>query len=177
MKSDNWKRKRRDEAEAHLEDAATDDEFEEEDASNEGLNDVYKALKNMEILGQILRNKYGSLPRAKIEEAIDFVTDAGLRLIKVHTNQDQIKHFETYCIEVLRNKNMAVDDKQKAEKFLRNIIRTMVFLTIGALLYKVVDSIRKPELLEIVESMYQPKDTPRLRLASYYFCATNVGKA
>ena len=162
-------RKRLDEAEADLEDSVTDDKSGEEDASNEGLNDVYKTLKNMEILGQILRNKYGSLPRAKIEEVIDFVTDAGLRLIKVHTNQDSIKRFEAYCIEVLKNKNIADDDKQEAERLLRNIIRTMVFLTIGSLLYKVVDSIRKPELLEIVESIYQPKDTPAYDLLHIFF--------
>ena len=163
------KRKWRDEAEADFEDTVTDDKSEEEDSSNEGLNDVYRALKNMEILGQILRNKYGSLPRAKIEEVIDFVTDAGLRLIKVHTDPDSIKRFEAYCNEVFKNENMKEGDKQRVERSLRKIIRTLVFLTIGSLLYKVVDSILKPELLEIVESMYQPKDTPAYDLLHILF--------
>lgn len=157
-------RQQRDKTEADIEDAVNDGKSEDEN-----LNEMYKALKNMEILGQILRNKYGSLHREKIEEVIDFVTDAGLRLINVSTNRDSILGLEGYLIKVLKNEDIPEDDRQKIEKFLRKQIRTAVFLTIGSLLYKVVVSIRKPELKEIVESMYQPKDTPAHDLLHIFF--------
>ena len=82
----------------------SDDESEGEQIHDDNLNDLYKALKNMEILGQILRNKYGSLPREKIEEVIDFVTDVGLRLINELTNQESILSLESYFVEVLKNR-------------------------------------------------------------------------
>ncbi len=153
-------REQRDETETDLGELTTDDKSKEDSLSEENLNDMYKALKNMEILGQILRNKYGSLPREKIEEVIDFVTDAGLRLINEVTNHDSILSLEGYFVEVLKNVNIPENDKQKIEAFLRKQIRTIVFLIIGSLLAKVVVSIRKPELLEIVETIYQRKDTP-----------------
>ena len=169
-------RQRRDKTEEDIEESTNDGKSEKEDFSDEDLNDIYKALKNMEILGQILRNKYGSLPREKIEEVIDFVTDAGLRLINVGTNRDSILSLEGYLIEALKNKDIPEDDQRKIEKFLRKQIRTIVFLTIGSLLYKVVVSIRKPELKEIVETMYKPKDTPAYDLLHIFFLLETTEK-
>ncbi len=156
-------RKRRDRAEADVRKAETDDELEEDS------NDFYRSLKNMEILGQILRNKYGSLPKDKIEEVVDFVTDAGLRLINVFSNSDNILSLEGYFIEVLNNVNIPEDDRHKIEEFLRKQIRTMAFLIIGSLLKKVVVSIRKSELLETVETLYQRKNTPACDLLHIFF--------
>lgn len=150
-------RERRDRKEADLVDLVTD-ESEEDNSVEEKLNEFYRALKNMEILGQIIKNKYGSLPKDKIEEIIDFVTDAGLRLINVF--RDDIQNLEGYFIERLNNASISEDDKRKIKEFLIKQIRTMVFLIIGSLLEKVVISIRKPELLEIVEKIYQKKNTP-----------------
>ena len=124
------------------------------------MNEIYKSLKNMEILGQILRNKYGSLRRNKIEEAIEFVTDAGLRLITIVTDSNGLQSLESFFIRMIDNANIPDDDKMKIEDFLRKQIRTMVFINMALLLKKVVFSIRKPELLEIVEKMYQEKNTP-----------------
>ena len=157
-------RELRDETEAELGELMSDDESEGEQANDDDLNDLYKALKNMEILGQILRNKYGSLPREKIEEVIDFVTDVGLRLINEVTNHESILSLESYFVEVLKNVDIPENDKQKIERFLRTQIRAMVFILIGSLLEKVVLSIRKPELLEIVETICNRKDTPAYEL-------------
>ena len=42
------------------------DADEGDESDHKGMNEVYRILKNNEILGQILRNKYGSLAKAKI---------------------------------------------------------------------------------------------------------------
>ena len=44
-------------------------------------NEIYRVLKCNQILGQILRNKSGSLKREKIEEIIETIADGGLRLV------------------------------------------------------------------------------------------------
>ena len=159
-------REQRDRKEANLVDLVTD-ESEQDNSVEEKLNEFYRALKNMEILGQIIKNKYGSLPKDKIEEIIDFVTDAGLRLINVF--RDDIQNLEGYFIERLNNASISEDDKRKIKEFLMKQIRTMVFLVIGSLLKKVAVSIRKPELLQIVETMYQRKDTPAHDLLHIFF--------
>ena len=137
----------------------TNDEYEEDKLIEEDINEIYKSLKNMEILGQILRNKYGSLHRDKIEEAIEFIIDSGLRLISIATNSDGLHSLEEFFIRMIDNANIPDDDKMKIEDFLRKQIRTMVFINMALLLKKIVISIRKPELLEIVEKMYQKKNT------------------
>ncbi|MCE2464323.1 MAG: hypothetical protein J4F46_10565, partial [Dehalococcoidia bacterium] len=45
------------------------------------VNGCYRILKNNEIMGQILRSKYGTITRDKIEEIIKIVADGGLRLV------------------------------------------------------------------------------------------------
>ena len=162
-------RELRDETDAESGDPLTVDGPDEGDLLHKDLYDFNKALKNMEILGQILRNKYGSLPRRKIEEIIEFVTDAGLRLIGTFTDQDSIMGIEGFFVEVLKNADISEDDKQKIERFLRRNIRTLVFIIIGSLLTRIVMSIRKPELLETVESLYQEKDTPAFDLLYAFF--------
>ena len=156
----------RDRKEADLVDLVTD-ESEEDNSVEEKLNEFYRVLKNMKILGQIIKNKYGSLPKDDIEKIIDLVTDVGLRLINVF--RDNIQSLEGYFIEMLNNASIPEDDKQKIEEFLGKQIRTMVFLIIGSLLERVVVSIRKPELLQIVETMYQRKDTPAYDLLHIFF--------
>ena len=162
-------RQRRDKTEEDSEDIVVDDKSEEDNQFEEDLHNFYRALKNMEILGQILRNKYGSLPRERIEQVIEFVADAGLRLIKVVTNRENIQSLEGYFIEVLKNEDIPEDNKREIENFLRKQIRTLVFLIIGSLLKKVVISIRKPELLEVVETMVRRKNTPAYDLLYSFF--------
>ena len=53
--------------------------------------------KNNEIMGQILRNKYGSITKQKIEEIIDIVADGGLRLVNfVLKDKDEISDMAHY---------------------------------------------------------------------------------
>ena len=49
--------------------------------SENPVNDIYRILKTNGILGQILRNKYGSLKKDRIAEIIMVTADSGLRLI------------------------------------------------------------------------------------------------
>ena len=69
-----------------------------DDESRDVVNDVYRIMKNDEILGQILRNRYGSLHRQKIVEIIEAVTDGGLRLVRLLlVNQEEINHLAAVC--------------------------------------------------------------------------------
>ncbi len=158
-------REQRDKEEADLGELEADNDLKED----KSINDVYRSLKNMEILGQILRNKYGSLSRDKLKEVIGTLTDAGLRLINASTNRANIEGLEDYFIKVLDNANISEGDKKKIENFLRRQIRSMAFLIINGLLKKVVVSIRKPELLEVVEPMCDQKGTPAYDLIHIFF--------
>ena len=162
-------RVQREESEAQSDGFDNEAGHDDDDNPQEHLNSIYKTLKNMEILGQILKNKFGSFTKRKNEEVIEFVADAGLRLINKVLDKEGIQRFEGYLIESLKTSDISEDDKPKLERFLRNQVRTLVFIIIGSLLYKVTMSIRKPDLYEIVESMCRRRNTPAGDLILAFF--------
>ena len=77
-------------------------ELEEEKLEEEkgDINEIYRVLKSNQILGQILRNKYGSLERSKIEEVVEVIVDGGLRLVNVVLKDDkEIEQLALYVRE------------------------------------------------------------------------------
>ena len=52
-----------------------------EEENYDPANELYRILKNNEIMGQILRNKQGSLEKREIVQIIETVADGGLRLV------------------------------------------------------------------------------------------------
>ena len=69
----------------------------EETEVENSVSDWYRILKNNEIMGQILRNKYGTLERTKIEEIIEIIADSGLRLVNYFLkSEDEIAHLARY---------------------------------------------------------------------------------
>ena len=85
--------------------ALTDGVGETEDGP-EGLEDedpvngIYRILKSNQIMGQILRTKYGTLQRSKIEEIVEIIADSGLRLINVALkDEDEIADMAAFIYE------------------------------------------------------------------------------
>ena len=75
------------------------EEFDNDDGSEiqESVNGIYRVWKNNEIMGQILRNKYGSITKQKIEEIIAIMADGGLRLVNlVLKDEDEIADMAHY---------------------------------------------------------------------------------
>ena len=53
------------------------------------INGVYRILKNNKIMGQVLRNKHGSLEKVKVEEIVDIIADSGLRLVNLVLDDEE----------------------------------------------------------------------------------------
>ena len=144
-----------------------------EKADGEMLNDVYKALKNIEIIGQVLKNKYGSLPKEKIGEMVGSVIDAGLRIVAWITNREAILGLDDVLSRMVEERGFAKKEKSEIDRFLRKQVRLLVFLAVGALLRKVVMSLRKTELREVVERVCRASETPAHDLLGLVFVAAS----
>ena len=144
------------------------DKYDDEQNEHEDLNSVYRSLKNMEILGQILRNKYGSFPKEKLREIVKTIADAGLRLVRFVTDEDSISSWEDYLSERAEE----LEPKKNTDR-MKNLlgrqVRTLCFFIMTALILKVVASIRKPELAEVVKEVCQETDTPAYDLIGFFF--------
>lgn len=123
------------------------------------VNDVYRILKNNEIFGQILRNKYGSLKRERISEIIETIGDGGLRLIRLFLSKKAINNYAAYIHE--RNPDYDI-------KTIRKVMRLVSFLWTMGNIEKIVWELNKPEIRSLVEEVVNKRNTPAYELIGYF---------
>ena len=137
----------------------TEDDAEEPMVENP-VNDIYRILKNNEIMGQILRNRYGSLERRRIQEVIETVADSGLRLVKVGlVDENWITDIAYYLQKKYPNHNVA-----EIKKFLQSLSFLWTMLNVN----KIVSSINVPEIRKVVNEVVREKSTPAYDLIGYF---------
>ena len=124
------------------------------------VNDAYRIMKNSEILGQILRNKYGSLKREKVVEIIETIADGGLRLVQlVLGTQKEMNEFATFIHK--KNPQFSLDEIKQALRFL-SFVWTMHNVE------RTVDALNKPEIRPLVEEVVTQRNTPAYDLIGYF---------
>lgn len=140
----------------------------EEESSYETINQIYKLLKNMEILGQILKNKHGSLKQDKLTEIIEIISDSGLRLINlILLDEKEIDEIVQFITKKWKETNETNEDKRT--KLLDKWVRIFIFRGAISTIIKCVNSINKKELGEIVKNISQKKNTPAYDLIYYFY--------
>ena len=131
---------------------------EHSDVGNELVNDVLRALKNMEIMGQILRNKYGSLSRERLKEIVRTIGDVGLRLVSSITSRESILKFEDVLVE--RIDEIQSEGKRVEVEDVRKGFRALVIMLVLSLVERISESIGRKELDVVVKEV--------VREAGYY---------
>ena len=131
----------------------------DEEGVHESFKEIYRILKSNEILGQILRNKYGNLEKSKIKEIIEIVTDGGLRIIKlILLDEEQINDFAHFVRQ--RNPEFTIEQLRKDVQFL-------MFIATLTLIDKTATAVNKPEIRGLVEEIVKTKSTPAYDLVGY----------
>lgn len=149
-----------------------DIENNEVESEHDFLNQIYQCHKNIEILSQILKNKFGSLEKTKVTEIVEIICDAGLRLAKIFHSEDMRVE---ELIEYLQKQYMASDkfdvNKSKEDQLndIRRIVIFRIFLWVMSNLERTVSSINKPEIHEIIEILKNKKNTPAYDLIHYFY--------
>ena len=136
-----------------------DDEEMKEDKDNP-VNDLYRILKNNEILGQILRNNYGKLERTKIEEIVETIADGGLRLVSfLLKDENGIAEMAAFIKSKYPNYKIA---KIQATLSLVLFLWTMINVE------KVVSAVNVPEIRREINNIVAQKSTPAYDLVGYF---------
>ena len=135
-------------------------------SSSDSRNEFYRLLKNMEILGQVLRNRHGSLRRDKLAEIVGFVTEAGLRAVSML--QRELVYLARLCSDMLNNNDTPKHLRDDVES-LRDLLPKLAFLVVQLLLRRIVISIQKPEVVRIVGEVFQQSPTPAYGLLQAFF--------
>lgn len=134
----------------------------------EDINDIYRAFKNLEILSQILKNKYGSMPKGRIFEITETIADTGLRMISMVLSFD-LKDIAAYLLEKMDKEEIRNLGEQKQIDIITRILGAFLFMTTMGIIEKIVDSMNKPEIKEILDNMCAQKDTPAYDLIHSFY--------
>ena len=124
------------------------------------VNGFYRILRNNKIIGQVLRNKHGSLERTKIEEIIEIIAEGGLRLVNaVLKDEEEIVDLALY----IKGKHPEWDTPRIILdlQFL-SFIWTMVNIE------QVVDAVNIPEIRRAVNNVVREKDNAAYDLVGYF---------
>ena len=127
---------------------------------NEFVNSIYKILKNNDIMGQVLKNKYGSLEKEKIKEIISVIADSGLRLVNVFLKDEgEISNMAKYIKKKYPNYSMTQ---------IRNMLSFESFLWTIINITRLVRSINIPALKEVLDEIVCEKNNPSYDLIGYF---------
>lgn len=145
----------RDELARHIGD--NDDEIE---SDLEIVNGIYMILKNNKIMGQVLRNRYGTLEKSRIEEIVEVVADGGLRLVNfLLVEEDQLSELASYYHEKNPEWNLSrIKRALTALSFVWTIINVE----------EIVGALSVPEIDEAVDAVVSRKDTPAYDIVGYF---------
>ena len=127
---------------------------------HEAVNGIYRVLKNNEIMGQILRNKYGSITRQKIEEIVDIMADGGLRLVNAFLKDEQEI---TQQAQFIGAKNSSHDIGE-----IRSGLMLFSFLWTMISVRHIVESINVPDIRPSIHKVVERGATPAHDIIGYF---------
>jgi len=130
------------------------------------LNDIYRVLKNIEILSQILKNKHGSIEISRLSIIVESVVDAMLRIAQVCLlDESRIDRFVRVVEEYFEGK----EDLSN----LREGVKRLILNSICACLQLAASSISISEIEQIIDELRRQKSTPAYDLV-YFLFSLNV---
>ena len=141
-----------------------DDEAEEADGDPAR---ILRVFKNNRILGQVLRNQSGKLPKNRIEEIVETIADSSFRLINlILKDEDEImglaEHIHAQWPEA------DLDEVQQ-------MVRTLSFLWTLVSIEQAVHAVNLPSIREAVDAVVESNDTPAYEIFGY-FCNLDSGE-
>ena len=132
----------------------------EEPEIAEVFNGIYRVLKNNEVTGRILKNRYGSIEKSRIEEIIEIMADGGLRLVNtLLAEEDEVRRAAQY----LKAKNPAEDIEQ-----IRNRLEMFSFLWTMMNVEAIVAAINLPEMKMSVDAVTARAGSPAHDIIRYF---------
>lgn len=126
---------------------------------------VLRILRNNRILGQVLRNQYGKLPKTQIEEIVETIADSSFRLINAFLRDEaDIHNFGEYLHQKVPEANLHE---------LKNMLRRMSFVWTIMNIEQSVRAVSVSGISETVDTLVQKKHTPAYDIFGYFYQLDN----
>lgn len=148
----------------NLEEIKQDEYNEEKQKYNEIVKELIKSSKSIEILGQIVKNRFGSLRKPLIKSMITETYDVGLRFLSFYI--DQISDNTDQIIDLFlksSNKDETIYDKTNTSKIVADAQKQISFMCYNAItniIAKISLSIGTHQLLEQYQQIFSEEKSP-----------------
>jgi len=150
-----------------------------EDRGEEPIfRDIRKAMRMMEVLGQILKNRAGSFDKQIVLGAIEEVENLGLRVLNMFIaliKLDSLKDFLEARLNEEAEKGKVFTDMDKRQ-FIERYIQYLGFLFTMGMLYKISNSLNSEKLIEPVSIITEKVNTPAYKLIMALITLSNKGE-
>ena len=134
-----------------------EDELDEDDRFEIGMLRIFR---NTRILGQVLRNQSGKLPKRQIEEIVETVADSSFRLVNaVLSDEDEIAGLA----QNLASRFPAADHGE-----IQRLLRWSSFLWTMVNIEQAVHAVGVPSIRDAVDAVVARNPTPAYQILGYF---------
>jgi len=137
----------------------------EKDTNKKILSKINYSIKSVEIIGQILRNRHGSLEKKQLYELTESAYGVILRFLKffINTSSESKSQLLELIENLIRETNSCSD--QEAIKITKQFYLFLNYGIFSSVIQKVSDSLGFGELMPIFDELTQNhKDSPAIKL-------------
>ena len=135
----------------------TDDKY---SGNNHPVNDCYRVFRNNAILGQVLKNKYGTFERSRVEYIVETIAEGGLRVVNILLKDEREIEY------LARHLQREVPDCSLNE--VKNILRYFSFIWTMYNVERIVAAVNHPEIRDTLSEVVARKNTPAYDVIEYF---------
>ena len=144
-------------------------EKEEDDEDDQLLIEIKSSIRSVEIIGQILKNRYGSLEKDDLEELFTQAQNLGLRLLNnflkhITSDEGELIEFFQSRFEYLFKKNKKEITERDLKKITRQFVGFITYNFIYGMLHKIAHSIGYDKIIEMADIVNNKTNTEASKL-------------
>ena len=137
--------------------------------SSDLLAPILQAFRAIEIIGQIVKNKYASVEKNKIKEMVKSVFDCGFRTLDYFCKvliQAKDELTEIVC-ENLKKKGIQKINTSEVERKTLRLLQDMSYVICHVMIDKVSVALNQKDTLDIIRNVAKENGSPIAKLTSY----------
>lgn len=141
--------------------------IQEEKEANLLVKELRRAVKTVEVMGCIIKNRAGSLSKTKLQKIFKEAMDVHLRslcyfleLIRDEKGQEDLIDYISKRLEKINEERKGELSRDKLEKISRTLFWNLNFFVVYGILNKIVHSLGSDKLTEIVGMVCDERNTP-----------------
>ena len=137
----------------------------ETDNADEEYN-YRKCIRTVEVIGNLVRNRHGSLPKEILKDLIKHSIYANLRIIDFIFKGVSDEEFKKYMLELIENaiKKLKMKGKNSTQNLAKSIYWKLNYNVIIFIIYKTIRSIGSENLIKVIKEISKEEKNPAMSI-------------